>query len=238
MKNFIVRSVDFKTEEKEGKKYLTGIIPYNTRSLDLGGFTEVITPTAFNKTINDRKNVRALLDHKKEKVLGDIKSGTLTLENRNDGLVCTVEVPNTTYASDAFELMSRGIGNAMSFGFYPVKTTNEPKTRTKYLNEVKLEEVSFLISEDPAYPASNSKTLLRSLEDDFEELNAENLKEEDKEVLIKIRDKIDSLIPIKKVEETIVPKKVEVESEKPSIEDTSIKDSLLLSMEIDQLLYS
>lgn len=237
MKNFVIRSVDLKTEEIEGKKYLTGIIPYNARSLDLGGFTEIITPTAFNKTINDKKNVRALLDHKKEKVLGDIKSGTLKLENRNDGLVCTVEVPNTTYAQDAFELMSRGIGNAMSFGFYPVKTTNEPQTRTKYLNEVKLEEVSFLISEDPAYPASNAKTLLRSLEDDVEELNVENIKEEDKQILIKIRDKIDSLIPIKKVEETIEPKKVEVEEVKPSVKDTSV-DSLLLEMEIEQLINS
>ncbi len=237
MKNFIVRSVDFKTEEVEGKKYLTGIIPYNTRSLDLGGFTEVITPTAFNKTISDKKNVRALLDHKKEKVLGDIKSGTLVLESRSDGLVCTVEVPNTTYASDAFELMSRGIGSAMSFGFYPVKTTSEKETRTKYLNEVKLEEVSFLISEDPAYPASNAKTLLRSLEDDVEELDVDGLKEEEKEILKKIRDKIDSLIPIKKVEETIEPKK-EVEEKKPSEEDTSEKDSLLLEVEIEEAINS
>lgn len=237
MKDFIVRSVDLKTEEREGKKYLTGIIPYNARSLDLGGFTEIITPTAFNKTINDKKNVRALLDHKKEKVLGDVKSGTLSLENRSEGLVCTVEVPNTTYAQDAFELMSRGIGNAMSFGFYPVKTTAEKETRTRYLNEVKLEEVSFLISEDPAYPASNAKTLLRSLEEDIKELEVGNITDDAKEILLKIKEKIDSLIPIKKVEETIEPKK-EVEEGKPSEEDTSQKDSLLLEVEIEQLINS
>ena len=150
---------------------------------------------------------------------------------------CTVEVPKTTYSEDASDLKSRGIGNAMSFGFYPVKTTAEKETITRYLNEVKLEEVSFLISEDPAYPASNAKTLLRSLEEDIKELEVGNITDDAKEILLKIKEKIDSLIPIKKVEETIEPKK-EVEEGKPSEEDTSQKDSLLLEVEIEQLINS
>ena len=227
MKNFVLRSVTLQTEEKEGKKYLTGIIPYNSRSLDLGGFTEVVTPTAFNKTIKDKKNVRALLDHQKSKILGDVKSGTLSLESRSDGLVCTVEVPNTTYALDAYELMSRGIGNAMSFGFYNVKSTDEKETRTRYLNEVKLEEVSFLVSEDPAYPAANAKTLLRSLQEDVDELDVDKITIEDKELLQKIKSKIDSLLP---------KEEQKVEEPKPVEETTSDKDSLqtlLLEMEIE-----
>ncbi len=227
MKNFVLRSVTLQAEEKEGKKYLTGIIPYNSRSLDLGGFTEVVTPTAFNKTIKDKKNVRALLDHQKSKILGDVKSGTLSLESRNDGLVCTVEVPNTTYAQDAYELMSRGIGNAMSFGFYNVKSTDEKETRTRYLNEVKLEEVSFLVSEDPAYPAANAKALLRSLQEDVDELDVDKITIEDKELLQKIKSKIDSLLP---------KEEQKVEEPKPVEETTSDKDSLqtlLLEMEIE-----
>lgn len=229
MKKFEVRNVQLEVKENEGRKYLTGIIPYNTRSLDLGGYTEIITPTAFTKTLKDGKNVRALLDHKSEKILGDTKSGTLQLESRSDGLVCTVEIPETTYALDAFALMSRGIGNSMSFGFYPVKTTNEKESRTRLLNEVKLEEVSFLISEDPAYPAANAKTLLRSLQEDVEELEKDKITEEDVIMLKKLKDMIDNLIPNKNIEAN----KVEVEAKKPVEETTSKETSLLLEMEIE-----
>lgn len=229
MKKFEVRNVQLEVKENEGRKYLTGIIPYNTRSLDLGGYTEIITPTAFTKTLKDGKNVRALLDHKSEKILGDTKSGTLQLESRSDGLVCTVEIPETTCALDAFALMSRGIGNSMSFGFYPVKTTNEKESRTRLLNEVKLEEVSFLISEDPAYPAANAKTLLRSLQEDVEELEKDKITEEDVIMLKKLKDMIDNLIPNKNIEAN----KVEVEAKKPVEETTSKETSLLLEMEIE-----
>jgi hypothetical protein len=230
-KTFEVRNIQFSTEEREQKRYLKGFIPYNSRSSDLGGFTEIVTPTAFNKTLKDGKNVWALLDHKKDKVLGNTRSGTLKLESTPEGLSCEVEVPNTTYANDGYELMSRGVSNSMSFGFYNVKSTDDKETRTRYLNEVKLEEVSFLISEDPAYPTTTAKTLLRSLSEDFVLLDPSKITEEDRELLAQIKTKLDSILPDQKAEEA--PKAEEVATEEKSSTDTSENQALLLEMEIE-----
>ncbi len=225
-KYFEVRNIKFETQVNEGKKYLKGMIPYNSRSLDLGGYTEIVSPTAFNKTLKDGKNVWALLDHKKEKVLGNTRSNTLKLESTSDGLLCEVEVPNTSYANDAFELISRGVSNAMSFGFYIVKHTDDPTTRTRVLNEVKLEEVSFLVSEDPAYPAASAKTLLRSLSEDVATIDIQNMNEEEKGILLQIKEKIDSLFPTKEVAQTPAVEQVVPTLEKENTEDPAINQML------------
>jgi len=227
MNTFTIRNINFESKEESGKRYLTGMIPFNSRSADLGGFTEVIKPTAFNKTLADKKNVRALLNHEKDKLLGDINSGTLSLETLPEGLRCTVEVPDTSYARDAFSLISRGIGNSMSFGFWPVKQIEEPETRTRYLTEVKLGEVSFLTYEEPAYPASSAKVLVRSIENDLTDLEGQEI---DLDLLISIRDKIDNMIPKKEVVTEVPEIKPDLV---PEVEDTS---KILLEIEIENLL--
>lgn len=159
-KNIQLRDSKLEAKETEGKKYLVGLIPYNSRSVDMGyGQFEKIAPTAFNKTLSDGFDVRALYDHDDSKILGSVKSGTLVLRSTELGLECTCELPNTTYANDLFEIVSRGDVRTMSFGFTPVKYTDEGDTRI--LREVKLDEVSFGVM-FAAYPETNSETIMRS----------------------------------------------------------------------------
>ena len=71
------RQIDIKAnveirEEGESKK-IVGIIPYNVRSVDMG-FIEVITPTAFDRTIQDGADVKALVAHDTAKILGRVKN--------------------------------------------------------------------------------------------------------------------------------------------------------------------
>ena len=157
-----------------GKKIVEGIIPYDSKSVPIWGTTEVISKTAFKKTLADKNTVRALYNHDDNKVLGSTESGTLVLENSEEGLICRCELPNTSYANDAYEVINRGDVKTMSFGFKPVKWLDEADGKTRTLKEVKLMEVSFCVP-FPAYEETTSLTYMRGLEK--QNINIEALNE-------------------------------------------------------------
>ena len=57
---------------------------YNQRSLDLGGFVEEIEPGFFEGVLDG--DTRGLFNHDRNFVLGRTRSGTLTLDDRAEGL--------------------------------------------------------------------------------------------------------------------------------------------------------
>jgi HK97 family phage prohead protease len=150
------RNIKIRSDETEDGRRIEGIIPYNSRSVPMWGITEIIAPSAFRKTLNDNANVFALFAHDTNKVLGSTRAGTLELINSEDGLVCRCSLPNTSYGNDAWEIIKRGDVATMSFGFRPIKWTDENNERT--LREVALEEVSFCVP-FPAYEETDSKIL-------------------------------------------------------------------------------
>jgi HK97 family phage prohead protease len=190
------KNIELRAEIQGEKKYLMGIIPYNSRSVPMWGTTEIIASSAFNKTIADGTEVRALYNHDDSKVLGSTKNNTLILENTETGLLCRVELPSTTYADDAFEIVNRGDVKTMSFGFIPQKWDDLDNGKTRILREVQLLETSFCVA-FPAYPETNSVSYMRGLEKnniDIDQLNTilekDVIIEEDK---TKIRDVINKL---------------------------------------------
>lgn len=212
MKKKILRNLktNFSTRDDNGERWITGLIPYNSKSENLNPFGgepifEIIEETAFKKTLADKAEVRALFYHDVGKVLGSTKSGTLELESTKEGLICRCKVPNTTWGNDAFEIINRGDVTTMSFGFIPFEV--ETRGNTDYLKSVKLEEVSFCVA-TPAYEETNSSTLIRSL---FENINLENLsnvingKKEMEDADIKtinnLIEKLENLLPKKTEEE-------------------------------------
>ena len=146
-------------EADDGKRTIIGLIPYNVRSVDMG-FVEVITPTAFERTLQDRADVKAMFAHDDTKILGRVKNGTLRLASTEAGLSCECDLPDTSYARDVYELIKRGDVTTMSFGFYPIpgrtESISEGGMRVDYLREVKLTEVSFAVV-FPAYDATTSE---------------------------------------------------------------------------------
>ncbi|MGI5085278.1 HK97 family phage prohead protease [Treponema putidum] len=207
MKKKILRTLkaEFTTRENEGDRWITGLIPYNSRSENLNPwgepFYEVIEDTAFKKTLADKAEVRALYYHDVGKVLGSTKSGTLELENTPDGLVCRCKVPNTTWGNDAYEIISRGDVTTMSFGFIPFDV--ETRGNTDYLKSVKLEEVSFCVA-TPAYEETESFTSIRSLLKDIniEKLNdvingKKQIEDEDIKSINGLIESLNSLLPKK-----------------------------------------
>ena len=230
-RNITFKDIEIRSANEEGKKFVEGIIPYNSKSVPIWGTTEIIDKTAFNKTLADKSEVRALWNHDDNKVLGSTKSSTLKLENQDMGLICRCELPNTSYANDLFEIINRGDVKTMSFGFTPIKWIDDNSGKLRTLKEVQLHEVSFGVVH-AAYKETSSQTYLRGLEKnniDIEKLNEvlekNELIDKDKQAIKETVDKLNSIIGIEAVkkEPTNVTPKIENTSEPVKVDTTAIE---------------
>ena len=239
-KDFFIRAANTSATEEDKKKYITGCVPYHTRSCDLGGFTEIIEPSAFSKTLKDGNNVVLLYNHDDSKVLGSTRAGTLKLESRDDGLhfSCLVN-EEVGFARDAYSIINRGDCNTISFGFSPIKTEN--RNGIRHLKEVALSEISCCVP-FPAYKDGYAVTNFRSymmdnninyelIEDALS--NSDNLSDAQKEA---IKELITSLQDLVKEDEkpaegkegkSADEKPVEEKAEKPENEKADKKEETI-----------
>jgi HK97 family phage prohead protease len=174
-KNKRVHDVYAKVETRaaeDGKKYIDGFIPYNSKSEVMWGFQEQIAPGAFKRTLNNGTDVYAFWAHDDSKVLGSRRSGTLTFDDRADGLHFTVEMRSNAINDDYYEAVARGDVVGVSFGFFSEQEewdqTQEPALRT--LKSVHLLEVSPGVA-FPAYPGAQSEAAMRSVERELPRIN-------------------------------------------------------------------
>lgn len=208
----IKRNFDFKKsnicirENEDGTKsrIITGTIPFNSDSVVMdsydGDFIEQITPTAFNKTLKDKAEVKAFVNHDDGKIVGSTTAGTLRLSTSENGLEFEIDMPNTTFGNDAYETIKRGDCKTLSFGFIPVKVRSEKDEKGllhNYLVEVKLLEISICVA-FPAYPSGNTDARnggkMKSRLDEILEKPTEEITDEDKEFLKKTSSKIDEVL--------------------------------------------
>jgi hypothetical protein len=107
---------EFRTSKAEdGSRTLSGVVLYNSPSVDLGGFTEILAPGCFAGSIG--ADVLMLRDHEPTLLMGRTKSKTLTLGDTAEGLEFNCKLPNTHSANDLAESVDRGDIDATSFGF-------------------------------------------------------------------------------------------------------------------------
>jgi HK97 family phage prohead protease len=179
-------------QERDGKKYLRGLIPYNSPS-EWMGFTEYFAPTAFNKTLADGADVKAFRNHNSDQILGRTKNGTLSLENSEAGLIPEVEIDErVSYAVDLWAAVQRGDVDTMSFTFLAIQEEWEHKDDgdVRRVIEARLIEVSYGVP-FPAYPDSKTEAVKRSLE---EVLAAEKLDDDGLKLLTETKTKIDEAL--------------------------------------------
>ena len=143
---------------------------FNSLSKDLGGFQEIISPTALDNT--DLSDVRCFIDHDSSLILGRTANDTLKLTVDEIGLHFRCELPDTTYARDLNVSISRGDINECSFGFSlkdgddTWKKDGDDYIRT--LNSIsQLAEIS--IVSIPAYAETNATIAQRSLKQVIDE---------------------------------------------------------------------
>jgi uncharacterized protein len=90
---------------------------FNTYSQDLGGFREKIKPGAFKNALKEGQDVRFLVNHSPDSVMGRTKNGTLSLREDDKGLKFSVSLPDTQAARDLYTTVQSGLMDQCSFSF-------------------------------------------------------------------------------------------------------------------------
>jgi len=152
-------------EEADGMHLEGYAALFNSRSENLGGFTETIAPGAFRASLKARNDIKLLWNHDTGAVLGSTRAGTLTLTEDDRGLRVSAVLPNTSHGRDARELISRGDVTGFSFGFsMPARGGDEWNSEgtERVLKSVRLFEVS--LTPFPAYTQTNGTATVRGLD--------------------------------------------------------------------------
>ena len=135
---------------------------FNVLSENLGGFREKIAPGAFTKSLAEGADVRALVNHDPNLVIGRNTAGTLKITENKTGLKVQIQPPDTQAGRDIVTSIERGDIDGMSFGFRTISDSwervDDEDIRT--LKEVKLRDVSTVTY--PAYP--DTSVAVRSLD--------------------------------------------------------------------------
>ena len=148
----IKRGVDMKVDSNKIGGYAAR---FNELSENLGGYQEIIRPSAFKKTLGENADVRCLIDHESRYVLGRTEAGTLRLWTDANGLRFECDMPDTSYAKDLQASIGRGDINQCSFGF-SISKGGDKWNSTNTLREVlecRLFDVSVVTY--PAYPQTS-----------------------------------------------------------------------------------
>jgi len=150
------------TQDGEGRKLVGYAALFNTPADIAGMFREQIVPGAFSEAIG-RDDVRALVNHDANMVLGRNKANTLRMSEDERGLRVEIDMPDTQMARDLGVSMERGDINQMSFGFIARQQEwnddEDPPLRT--IRAAELFDVSVV-----TYPAyEETEVGLRSLQD-------------------------------------------------------------------------
>lgn len=147
-------------------------------------YVEKIAKGAFQNSVKNN-DVRALWSHNLDMVIGRTANGSLRLAEDAKGLSFELDLPDTTWGRDAYEMIRTGLVSGVSFGFTVVKESwlkgkdGSPHMRT--LEEVQLMEISptaFPAYEDTQVSARSCEEVLREAEKRWEETDPEEKAEE------------------------------------------------------------
>ena len=154
-RSFEVEEIRLQLRDDEVPTIVGHAAVFNQLSEELWGFREKISPGAFRNAINENQDVRALINHDSNFVLGRTKNGTLSLSEDTKGLRVSIDPPTTTFAADLLVSIERKDINQMSFGFQVLKevweTDGDENIRT--IEDVNLFDVSVVTF--PAYPQTD-----------------------------------------------------------------------------------
>jgi HK97 family phage prohead protease len=150
------RGLPFKeraADELSGQGIAGTFIVFDSESVDLGGFTEIVKPQAVDRSLK-ADDIRALWAHDTAQVLGRRSAGTIDVEKQRQGLFARISPP--AWAADYLETVGRGDITQASFGFMVIEDVwHFMREEEKILREI-LDMVIFEVSvvAFPAYPAT------------------------------------------------------------------------------------
>lgn len=174
-------------EDEAGRTIEGYAVVFNSRSVQMYDywegrkFEEIVSPEAVTQELIKRSDIKALVEHNRERLLArsNMGVGTLKLTIDNIGLRYSFTAPNTQEGNDALELIKRGDigGSSFAFRFHyeeDCKWTfdNERSIWTRTITNIR-ELFDVTITTDPAYQATSVD--VRS----FDALRTDEQKEEE-----------------------------------------------------------
>lgn len=175
--------IEFRSEDSRLVEGYASV--FNSRSKDLGGFTEIIDPSAFEGVI-ERSDVLALLNHDQDRgVLARSRKGvgSLTLNIDERGLHYSFDAPHTALGNELIEGLKRGDISTSSFAFTVSGERWDKDEDGRYVRTIT--QIDKLYDVSPVYNEAYEDTTvaLRSLdairaEEEKEEVEDEEPKEE------------------------------------------------------------
>jgi len=157
-----VMVTDLEVRSEDGMTLEGYAAVFNSRSENLGGFTEQIAPGAFTATLKARNDIKLLWNHDTANVLGSTRAGTLQLTEDSRGLRVKAELPDTNLGRDIAYLVKRGDIDSFSFGFSVNEDSWNSNGTERTLESVRLFEVSLVSF--PAYSATAGTATVRGID--------------------------------------------------------------------------
>jgi hypothetical protein len=151
-------------QSDSGSRTLVGYAAvFNAPSEDFGGWSEVVDPGAFARTLSEGADVRCLVEHDPARIVGRTKSRTLRVSTDTKGLRFECDLPDTSVARDLIISVERGDLDACSFGFIAQKQEWLEDSNTGEVTRTLL-DVDLFDTSVVAYPAYLATTAtVRSL---------------------------------------------------------------------------
>ena len=148
-------------------KSLEGYAAVFNKATEIMGFREIVKPGAFALSLKTA-DVRALVNHDGNMILGRSKAGTLRLAEDENGLKVSIDPPDTTTGRDIMESVKRGDIDGMSFAFRTIKDSwhKEDGQDVRELEEVELHDVSVV-----TYPAYADTSIAVRSRDSWQKAN-------------------------------------------------------------------
>lgn len=113
----VQQDTEFRVKEEDGQRYLEGYPAKFGRVAEIGWwFDEIIEKGAFTDTVKT-DDVRALINHNPNLILGRTTAKTLELKEDDTGLWFRNKLPDTQIARDLIVSVERGDISQMSFSF-------------------------------------------------------------------------------------------------------------------------
>jgi uncharacterized protein len=170
VRTFALADAEVRVETTEaGKPIMRGIaLRYGSLSVPLRDsknreFREKFAPGAFSRALATGADVRALINHDKNLILGRNVSGTLRLFDEPDALRFEIDPPDTELSRHYIEAVRRGDLSGMSFRFYKIADRWEGAGGVTIREVISADLDDISIVAYPAYPDTEVAT--RSLDE-------------------------------------------------------------------------
>lgn len=163
----------------EAATELLGYASTYDQPYEVEGMVETISRGAFNKTLEGKPDVFALISHDPSRVVARTSNGTLQLFADERGLRTIIKPINTQDGRDLVTLVETGTLDAMSFGFIVKDDKIEMREGRihRAILEVELHEVSVV-----AFPANANAKISVRCKEQMTQLLAKEIKLENKVV--------------------------------------------------------